>query len=120
MAGIQQPTSEEERDKLINERNARTIKVLQLPLNENEDAIRATFGRYGEIENIQYRAVGSFQRANITYREPKSIEIFKTLWGTFIHLSPIKIFAKNLTKEEYDSRNVYRIKLAGMQYAPTI
>ncbi|CAH1767780.1 8983_t:CDS:2, partial [Entrophospora sp. SA101] len=103
------PTNEQ-----INEINACTIQVCDIPLDIKTPIIRSTFSRFGTIVKLSVQTRGLYQHAFITFAESQNIQEFHTkTWSVYILKDSTRVIPLTLDEEQRNNRRIYSIKLSG-------
>ncbi|UZO05280.1 uncharacterized protein OCT59_025638 [Rhizophagus irregularis] len=106
----------------IKDRNCRTIKVINIPIEIPNYQIRAVFNKYGEIEeNGFYTKIRNlYIQAFITYKKEESLQKFyKGIWSEWIGKHQVLIVPKILSEDEIEKRSMYTVKLTGLPWNST-
>lgn len=104
------------------ERNRRTIKVINIPIEIQNYQIRAIFGRYGEIEENGFftRIRNLYVQAFITYKKEDSLtQFYNGTWSEWIGKHQVYIIPKVLSEEETEKRAMFTVKLTGLPWNST-
>ena len=100
---------------LIADQNARTIQVIDIPLDFKSPMITAAFRRYGTIEKLTMRTKNLYQQAFIRFAEAESIQHFMdSQWCTFIKNHAVRVLPLSLSQEKRQLRQKFCHKLAGI------
>src|SRR3954463_13348171 len=82
------------------ERNKRSIRVWDIPLNMKKQDIATTFTKFGEINpNFQIKTEGMWQSATIEYKNTNEYEQISQKWATTMRGDMIRIFPFNDTRQ---------------------
>ncbi|GET67186.1 hypothetical protein GLOIN_2v1493636 [Rhizophagus irregularis DAOM 181602=DAOM 197198] len=106
----------------IKDRNCRTIKVINIPIEIPNYQIRAVFNKYGEIEENGFytRIRNLYIQAFITYKKEESLQKFyKGIWSEWIGKHQVLIVPKILSEDEIEKRSMYTVKLTGLPWNST-
>ncbi|CAB4399497.1 unnamed protein product [Rhizophagus irregularis] len=106
----------------IKDRNCRTIKVINIPIEIPNYQIRAVFNKYGEIEENGFytRIRNLYIQAFITYKKEESLQKFyKGIWSEWIGKHQVLIVPKILSEDEIEKRSMYTVKLTGLLWNST-
>jgi hypothetical protein len=95
--------------------NARTIQVIDIPLDVTGKMVTAAFKRYGIIEKLTMRTKHLFQQAYIRYADAASIQPFmKDHWCAFIQKHCVRVLPITLSQDDRTLRQQFCHKLAGI------
>ncbi|CAB4391377.1 unnamed protein product [Rhizophagus irregularis] len=114
--------AESSTNKEIKNRNCRTIKVINIPIEIPNYQIRAVFSKYGEIEENGFytRIKNLYIQAFITYKKEESLQKFyKGIWSEWIGKHQVLIVPKILSEDEIEKRSMYTVKLTGLPWNST-
>ncbi|CAJ0829746.1 8999_t:CDS:2 [Entrophospora sp. SA101] len=99
------PTNEQ-----INEINACTIQVCDIPLDIKTPIIRSTFSRFGTIVKLSVQTRGLYQHAFITFAESQNIQEFHTkTWSVYILKDSTRVIPLTLDEEQRNNRRIYNL-----------
>ncbi|CAB4412533.1 unnamed protein product [Rhizophagus irregularis] len=104
------------KQQLMRERESRTGRVFNIPLNMENPNIKAVFSRYGELEEdgISTRLKGLYRQALITYKDEQSIERFYHQWSIWAFKECLTVVPVLLSEEKRSERNNYVAKINGL------
>lgn len=104
------------RKQLVQERENRTIKVFNIPLQMENASLKAVFGRYGELEDdgITTRLKGIYRQALITYKEEASVNIFYAQWSVWAFKECLTVLPCLLSEEKKAERQQFAAKINGL------
>ncbi len=97
-----------------------TAIIRDIPLSYRSETIKQYFTKYSEITRFSMTTFGLWQRAYMVYKDSSTIQQLKTsLWSLNILDFSVWIHPLNLSKEDFDERETYALKLTGLPFSIT-
>ena len=98
----------------------RTAVIRDIPLSCRSETIKQYFAKYGDITRFSMTTLGLWQRAYVVYKESSTINQLKTdVWSINILDFSVRVHPLNLSKDEFDEREAYALKLTGLPFGTT-
>src|SRR6266540_2314795 len=98
----------------------RTAVVRDIPLFCNSETIKQYFAKFGDITRFSMTTTGMWQRAYVVYKDASTIYQLKSdVWSLDIIDFSVRVHPLNLSKEDYEDREAYSLKLTGLPFGTT-
>ena len=98
----------------------RTAVVRDIPLFCNSETIKQYFAKFGDITRFSMTTTGMWQRAYVIYKDASTIYQLKSdVWSLDIMDFSVRVHPLNLSKEDYEDREAYSLKLTGLPFGTT-
>src|SRR6266540_3057941 len=98
----------------------RTAVVRDIPLFCNSETIKQYFAKFGDITRFSMTTTGMWQRAYVVYKDASTIYQLKSdVWSLDIMDFSVRVHPLNLSKEDYEDREAYSLKLTGLPFGTT-
>ncbi len=94
--------------------------IRDIPLFCNSETIKQYFTKFGDITRFSMTTIGMWQRAYVVYKEASTISQLKSdLWSLNIIDFSVQVHLLNLSKEDYENREAYSLKLTDLPFSTT-
>src|SRR6266498_44012 len=98
----------------------RTAVIRDIPLFCNSETIKQYFAQFGDITRFSMTTTGMWQRAYIVYKDASTIQQLQSdVWSLDIMDFSVRVYPLNLSKEDYEDREAYSLKLTGLPFGTT-
>src|SRR6266540_1135492 len=98
----------------------RTAVIYDIPLFCNSETIKQYFAKYGDIARFSMTTTSMWQRAYVVYKDASTISQLKSdVWSLDIMDFSVRVHSLNLSKEDYEDREAYSLKLTGLPFGTT-
>src|SRR6266508_2425249 len=98
----------------------RTAVIRDIPLFCNSETIKQYFAQFGDITRFSMTTTGMWQRAYVVYKDAFTISQLKSdVWSLDIIDFSVRVHPLNLSKEDYEDREAYSLKLTSLPFSTT-
>src|SRR6266498_603109 len=98
----------------------RTAVIRDIPLFCNSETIKQYFAQFGDITRFSMTTTGMWQCAYVVYKDASTISRLKAdVWSLDIMDFSVRVHPLNLSKEDYEDREAYSLKLTGLPFGTT-
>jgi hypothetical protein len=92
----------------------KTIHIWDIPLDTNQNEIKETFTKFGEISNIRINTIGMWQSGNIEFTNKHDYEALSQKWAVPFKADLIRIFPFICTNKYKKDRDRFTLKITNL------
>src|SRR6266511_2720983 len=98
----------------------RTAVIYDIPLFCKSETIKQYFAQFGDITRFSMTTTIMWQRAYVVYKDASTISRLKAdVWSLDIMDFSVRVHSLNLSKDDYEDRKAYSLKLTGLLFGTT-